>query len=149
MGTTHELRSIVVGVDGSPNAGQAIERAVELASARGARVVAIHALGLLAHLRVGEPPVPIEECRDELQRLFEEEWCGPLRAAGVPYTAELVAGDSVGALISAAEREDAWVVVVGMRGHRPYGAGPLGSTSLQLVLESRRPVLVVPPPAVG
>ena len=149
MGTAHDLGSIVVGEDGSANAGEALGRAIELAAASGARVVAVHALGLLAHLRPGDEPVPVESHRQELEKVFHDEWCRPLRHAGVSWSAELVAGDSVGALLSAAEREDAWTVVVGRRGHRPYGAGPLGSTSLQLVLESHRPVLVVPPPVEG
>lgn len=141
------LGSVVVGVDGSPNAAEAIERAVELATASGARVIAVHAIGLLVQLHPGGPCVPVETCRDELQKVFEEEWCHRLQGRGVEYTAELVAGEAVGALLSVAGREDAWAIVVGMRGHRPFGTGPLGSTSLQLVFDSPWPVLVVPPPA--
>lgn len=136
---------VVVGVDGSPNSVMAVARAVELASVSGAAVVAVHAIGLLAQLAPGADPVPAEACRDELDKVFQTEWCAALRDSGVPYTAELVAGDAVTALLSVSDREDAWMTVVGMRGHRPYGDGPLGSTSLELVLRASRPVLVVPP----
>lgn len=147
-GTLPPISCVVVGVDGSANAAAAMAHAAVLASASGARIVAVHAVGLLVELSPGAVMVPSEQVRDELRRRFETEWCRPLADAGVPYEAELEAGEAVGALLRVADREDAWAIIVGMRGHNPFG-GPLGSTSLQLVAGSARPILVVPPRAVG
>ncbi len=136
---------VVAGVDGSPNGARALACAVDIARGAGVEVLAVHAVGLLAHLRPGAPPVPSAACHDELQRVFEEEWCAVVQAAGVPYRALLVEGEPVHALLAAAAQESAWMIVVGSRGHREFTAVRLGSTSFQLVMASDRPVVVVPP----
>jgi nucleotide-binding universal stress UspA family protein len=135
----------VVGVDGSPNGRAALDVAIGIAAAASARVVAVHAVGLLTHLRPGEPPVPSESCMDELRAVFEQEWCRPLTEAKIPFEARLEAGDPVGALMRVAG-DPADIVVVGSRGHRGLEVA-LGSTAHQLVMSSTRPVLVVPLPA--
>jgi nucleotide-binding universal stress UspA family protein len=144
---TTTMGALVVGVDGSSNAADALGHAAELALATGAEVVAVHAVGLLAVLHPGDEPVPAEGVHDEIRRLFEEEWCAPLREARVKYRAELTAGEAVGALGRAAAEVGASMIVIGMRGHNRYGLGVLGSTTLQLLAEVRCPVLVVPPAA--
>ncbi len=48
------MRTIVVGVDGSPDSRRAVEWAADLAAETGARVVAVHAVGLLEH-ESGDP----------------------------------------------------------------------------------------------
>jgi nucleotide-binding universal stress UspA family protein len=43
------MKTIVVGVDGSADSRRAVEWAGDLAEENGARVVAVHAVGLLEH----------------------------------------------------------------------------------------------------
>jgi len=133
---------IVVAVDGSANAGRALELAGRLASASGASVAVVHAVGLLEERTLhaagaggGSDAVD--------RRVFE--WCEPLRSAGVDHHAEVVAGSPVPVLLAAVAREGADLVVVGSRGLGGPGRR-LGSTSLGLVEECPVPVLVVPPP---
>jgi nucleotide-binding universal stress UspA family protein len=133
---------VVAGVDGSPNGARALACAIDIARGAGAEVVAVHAVGLLAYLRPGAPPLPSASCHNELQRVFEHEWCAMLRTAGVPYRTLLVEGEPVHALLAVAAEESAWLIVVGSRGHREFAAVRLGSTSFQLVMASDRPVVV-------
>jgi nucleotide-binding universal stress UspA family protein len=137
------VETILVGVDGSENAQRALEWAIVLASQFGAEVVAVHAIGLLAHLGEG-PPVPSHSHLDELRRLFESEWCAPLTSSGVPYRLLCLNGPPVPVLLAVGESEQADVVVVGSRGAGGFAELLLGSTSHQVAEHSARPVLIVP-----
>ena len=138
------IGTVLVGIDGSPNGRAALEEAIEVAVAASARVVAVHAVGLLTHLRPDEEPVPSASSMDELSAVFEGEWCQPLADAGVPYSSRLEGGEPVGVLLRLAEEASADMVVVGCRGHRRLVDVPLGSTAHQVIMRSRWPVLVVP-----
>ncbi|HXX90299.1 MAG TPA: universal stress protein [Acidimicrobiales bacterium] len=139
--TGGQLR-IVVAVDDSEGAARAVRFVARLAPSLGAEVVAVHALGLLAHLG-GETAVPAQAHRDEVRALLER-WAGPLADAGVPYRCEVVDGNPVQALLSAAADEGADVIVVGKRAAIGVPGLQLGSTSQQLVQHADIPVVVVP-----
>jgi nucleotide-binding universal stress UspA family protein len=138
------IERIVVGVDGSANAEAAVRWAAGLAEISGAEVVAVHALGLLERMASDEEPVPAQKHRDEVQRRLENEWCAPLRDAGVRWRSTLRDGSPVTALLAAAEDETADLVVVGSRGLGGFPELLLGSTSTQVAQHSTRPVMVVP-----
>lgn len=134
-------RRILVGVDGSACAQRALQWTVALAEALGADVVAVHALGLLTHLP--GPAVPSAGHHDDVQRAFEQ-WCEPLRSSPVAHRCLLVEGNPVIALLTAGDEHDADLLVVGSRGTGGFPGLQLGSSSLQLVQHSSRPVVVVP-----
>ena len=136
-------RTVVVGVDGSEDARRALEWAAEMAGAVGARVVAVHALGLLAHLDEGA--VPSASHRRQVEDALEQ-WCEPLRRAGVEHRCLLLDGNPVTALLGEAGREEGVLIVVGSRGRGGFPGLQLGSTSHQLVQHAHVPVVVVPPP---
>jgi nucleotide-binding universal stress UspA family protein len=138
------IQRILVGVDGSQNGQRALGWALLLARQFGAELVAVHAVGLLAHLGEG-PPVPSHQHLEELRHVFETEWCGPLRDSGVENRLLLVDGAPVPVLLSLAERESINVIVVGSRGKGGFEELLLGSTSLQLAEHASCPVLIVPP----
>lgn len=142
-------RTILAGVDGSANSLRALGMAIEIAGGVGAEVVAVHAVGLLSHLAPGAEPVISQQHRKELALAFAEQWCLPLALAGIPYRTLLVDGDPVRVILDQAEQDDAWIIVVGTRGHRLTDVVPLGSTSHQLLMASSRPVLVIPPSEPG
>jgi len=144
-GTQVTARPIVVGVDGSDGATRALEWVVTFAADLRAQVIAVHALGLLEHL--GQSTVPAWSHRDEILQLLENQWTLPLK--GVPYRCIVVDGNPVTALITAAEDEDAVLIVVGRRGSGGYPDLLLGSTSEALVQQALRPVVVVPPRAIS
>ena len=143
LAMTGGVERIVVGIDGSEDSRRALDWAILLASQFGAEVVAVHAIGLLAHLSEG-PPVPSHSHLDELRTLFESEWCAPLTASGVPHRLSMLDGPPVPVLLAASDRESADLIVVGSRGTGGFAELLLGSTSHQVAEHSRRPVLVVP-----
>ncbi len=134
---------IVVGVDGSEDSGRALTWAAALVEGTSGEIVAVHALGLLAHLG-DESIVPPVEYRDRVVALLEQQWCRPLAAAAVTYRCVVIDGDPVTALLRAAREEAADLVVVGRRGAGGHPGLVLGSTSQQVVSHADRPVAVVP-----
>jgi nucleotide-binding universal stress UspA family protein len=133
---------IVVGVDGSDTAQEALRWGVGLAAVLGAEVVAVHAVGLLEELH--DPGVPEHAWRGGLRDVVETTWCAPLAKARFPHRVELRDGHPVDVLLGTADDEHAVLLVMGSRG---VGANPpmaLGSTSLRVLQAARVPVLVVP-----
>jgi nucleotide-binding universal stress UspA family protein len=133
---------IVAGVDGSATSQEALRWAVAIGEALGAEVVATHALGLLD--RWLDPDASARSWRRTLCALVEQTWCAPFAGSPATPRVEVHDGDPVDVLLAAAENEHADLLVVGSRGvgNRPELA--LGSTSLQVLLAARVPVLVVP-----
>jgi nucleotide-binding universal stress UspA family protein len=134
---------IVVGVDGSAAAHEALRWAVELGEALGGRVVAVHGVGLLEE--VHDPDEPDSTWRAVLCDLVERVWCARLAGASCPHRVVVRDGPAVDVLLGVAADERADLVVVGCRGIGT--ANPeltLGSTSLHVLQASRVPVLVVP-----
>ena len=138
-----KLERIVVGVDGSDNACRAVEWAAGVASSSDARVLAVHALGLLFHGPAGEV-VPARSVRGEIEARLEQEWCAPLRTAGVAYECRVTDGSPVTVLLDAAQEIDADLIVVGSRGLGGFPELLLGSTSMQVAQLAHRPVTIVP-----
>lgn len=137
-------RRIVVGVDGSLYSEHALAWTVELAEALGSEVVAVHALGLLAHLGDRDAVLPAQDHRAEVRALLEGPWSTPLRRSAVTHRYLLVDGNPPSALMASADAEDADLIVVGTRGTGGFPGLQLGSTSHQLVQHSKRPVVVIP-----
>ena len=137
------IECIVVGVDGSANALRAVEWTAGLAARTGARVVAVHALGLLFHGEDGEVR-PAQPMRAEIERKLAEEWCRPLVAAGVDHDARAIDGSPVMGLLGVADEVDADLVVVGSRGLGGVPELLLGSTSTQVAQLAHRPVTIIP-----
>ena len=131
------VNTIVVGVDGSPDSRRAVDWACALAQQVSARVVAVHAVGMLEH-EVGDPGG--EHLRPQL-----EEWTAALDALG-PDRAErrLVAGDPVGAVTQVVADCGADLVVVGTRGTGTRHGERLGSTSLRLAEDSPCALVIIP-----
>ena len=135
---------IVVGADGSAHAVRALEWAAGLATELGVEVVAVHALGLLAHLQGGQEPA--QHHRHDVQELLAGEWTAALRSVGVSHHVEVVDGSPVTALSAAAAAHGASMVVVGSRGSGGFPGLQLGSTSHQLAQHAAVPVVIVPSP---
>ena len=136
---------IAVGVDGSDSSAAAIRWAIRLAKGMGSQVIAIYAVDIPAYFPEPEelPFVLDQEWRDGMKSEFEDRWCRPLKVAGVRYRAVIEDGRAATVIAAVAQREKADVIVVGRRGRGGVAELLLGSTSHELVLHSRLPVLVV------
>jgi len=145
------IQTIVVGVDGSEHATAALDWAARMAKGMDSEVVAVFAIAPPVYFDTGfgPPTQPIEydeQWRSDIKKEFEEVWCKPLRDAGVKFRTVIEDGRAATVINRVADQEDADVVVVGRRGHGGVAELLLGSVSHELVLHSKRPVLVISGP---
>lgn len=134
-------RRLVVGIDGSTDSARAVATAATLASACGAEVVGVHAVGLM-HLVDGEMR-PSDQNRDRIAADVEG-WARPLAEVGIAHRVVVEDGPPGLVLLRIVEREGAGLVVLGTRGLGSTEGVVLGSTSHHLVQHSPVPVVVVP-----
>jgi len=138
---------VVVGIDGSPTAQDALAWAVREAVARHARLEVVHAwqppfIGGYPFTAAAVDYTMFEDAAHSLvDHALEAIDCSALEQA--PERTVLCAG-AASALLDAAERAD--VVVVGTRGLGGLHRLLVGSVSHQVATHARRPVVVVPPP---
>lgn len=137
------IRRVVVAADGSAAGAAALRWAADLAHAVGARVVVVHAAGLVE--RATSASSSEEAFEGDLRTQVEREWCAPLRDRGVLHEVVVQPGPPVSTILDVATGAD--LIVVGRRGTGSPDAPQLGSTSLQLVAESSVPVVVIARPA--
>jgi nucleotide-binding universal stress UspA family protein len=116
------FKSIVVGTDGSQTASEAVEQAVQLAKAVGARL----------HIVSAYEPVPAQRLQRERQQAPEdlqwaitargdvdhrlEEAAAPARQAGIEVSVYPRQGDPADAILDVAEEQEADLIIVGNKG---------------------------------
>ncbi|NJP96299.1 universal stress protein [Nonomuraea sp. FMUSA5-5] len=131
--------AVVVGHDGSPHAGMAVEYALEQAAARkaGVRVIQAGQDVALAPHPVGYGPLPPDDMGDLTEQLV------PWRSKypEIQITEEAVRGHPVPVLAEASQT--ACLVVVESRGLGGLTAAVLGSVSHGVLRRARCPVAVV------
>ena len=137
------LERIVVGIDDSPGSCAAVRWVVELATALGATVFAVHAFEPLGHLGEVHPGTGFADVRDAIVQRVQHEWCAPLSEASVAVEAVVMEGRPADVLIAAAREVDADLIVVGARRMGWLRELTLGSTSHRVLHEAHRPVTVI------
>ncbi len=147
---------IVIGYDGSADAGHAIDAAARVIGAGTALVAHVWLHGLAGGettLPLAAAPPPLIEQDEQLEaaaRALADEGAARARAAGLDAEPVVVRAESVGdigrVLATLAEERGAAAIVVGRRGVSRLEAAILGSASNATVREARCPVLVVPSP---
>lgn len=144
------MRHVVAAVDFSAPSDAAVERAVELAEAFGARMTLLHVAAPdpdFVGYEVGpqgERDARARELRGEHATL--QERAAALRARGLDARALLVEGPSVETLLAEAERLEADLLVMGSHGHGRLYDALVGSVSAGVIRAGRLPVLLVPRP---
>lgn len=149
------MERIVVGVDGSEGAARALRWAIGLAEEEEAEIIAVYALSPAADLArgtgnavatgLGLRDARQRSWRDELRRKLEQDWCAPLRAAGLPFRALLEGAPAAEGLVAVADREHADLIVVGANGHGILEDRVLGSVTYKVSHQAHQPVVIVPP----
>jgi nucleotide-binding universal stress UspA family protein len=138
------MKKILIATDGSPSAREAVTFGLELAAEQSAEATVVHVvpavdvvptsglgmMGALPHPLSAYDRVPLEEAST---RAAEE---------GIRVQTELLAGNPVDEIVAFADSIDADLIVVGSRGHGAVASAFLGSVSLGVLHEARRPVLV-------
>jgi nucleotide-binding universal stress UspA family protein len=147
---------IVIGYDGSEEAGYAIDGAATMLRATDAVVACVWSPTVIATTvpMAAEAPMPSDADDADLEAAAlrtAEQGAERAAEAGFHARAETRRGTEadVGRILAAlADQYEAELVVVGRHGVSRLEAVVLGSVSNDTVRQSRRPVLVVPSPSV-
>lgn len=135
------MGTIVVGYDASDCARTALDTAIEVAKALddGVHVVMAYEVSRLG----GEVADYARALRERAEEVLEHAR-HQAAAANFSIDTEIIEEMPAQALVDAAERTQARVIVVGSRGEHPLKGALVGSTPHKLLQVSHRPVLVVP-----
>jgi len=123
---------IIVGTDGSEGAGRALEFAVRLSTDLNATLKIVHVL------TVDDPPLDAHNDHASAARTRAEA----LGAVDV-HSESLAGNDIVEAIVEAAHRDQADLIIVGKRGLTRMAGLILGSVSQKLVSTAPCAVMVV------
>jgi nucleotide-binding universal stress UspA family protein len=146
-----EIRRLVVPMDGSQLAAEALPVATSLAARLGIPVHLLQAINPAA--LVMPTPVGIDGYSGEIYTEIEDELTAAARTnldeaakrvgtSGVPVTTAVVEGPPVLAIEDATEEGD--VIVMTSHGRSGFRRWLLGSTAEKLIREGKAPVLLVP-----
>ena len=138
------VRKVVLGLDGSAGATRALDWVLSVLATPELEIVAVHAVRPMGEFLLDLPALGLDEWRQNLRWELEEEWCKPIREAGVRYRAVILEDNPVRALGRMADSERADMVVVGAQGHGNIAEQLLGSVSYKLAHTAHQPVVVVP-----
>ncbi|MPQ98914.1 universal stress protein [Modestobacter sp. I12A-02628] len=134
--------SIVLGYDESPGARRALQMSIDLAGRLDEPLVLVY--GAAPPGTVGEESGEHARALAEVGGTAVAHAVAEADAAGVRTVVEVLDAKPVAALLDAADRHDARVIVVGTYGESPLRGAFLGSVSYKLLHLSTRPVLCVP-----
>ncbi len=141
------MKRILVGLDGSPRAGDVLAAAIGIARSRGARLVLLRAVGLPAEVPQDFWKTTEEPLLDVLKKRAEQYLRDEL--ANVP--SDLSSGFEVGigapwqVVCDTARMQQADLVVIGSHGYSGFDR-LLGTTAAKVVNHAPCSVLVVRPP---
>lgn len=144
-----EIKTILLGYDGSEGAKRAAELAATLAQQNNARVVVMTAFPHHSRVREfvrGRPYLgkTDEEISFELATASDtaHELVQEYEAAGIAAEADVLEGPASEAILRAAEAHEADLIVLGRRGLGVTAGLLLGATSEYVVRRAKTPVLV-------
>jgi len=136
------MERIVVGVDGSESAHQALEWAIDEARRRNAVVEAIHAWHqpfVTGYAYMGE--IPLGDYVEEAQKTIEAA-IASVDTTGVTVETRIIAGGASQVLVE--EAKGASLLVVGSRGRGGFSGLMLGSVSQQAAHHAPCPIVIIP-----
>jgi len=134
---------ILLATDGSPDAGQALVYARELARRDGAPVIVVHAFDPVPSY-LGDPWRDRVAARHVSSgQEVADNAAQHLREAGIQVIVEVLEGPPADAILKVADVRECDLIVMGTRGHGRLASLILGSVSQRVLSQARMPVLVV------
>ena len=128
-------RRILVPLDGSTLADAMLRRVEDLAEATGAELVLVSVARTAA-------------AQAALRRHLDRH-CFALKRRGRPARARVLRGDPAAQILAVADHERPWCIAMATHGRSGPAAWVLGSVAERVCRESRHPVLVANPTALG
>lgn len=139
--------TILLGLDGSQLAEAAIPHAANLAKTFGSKLVIVRAISIVIPTApLDEAPVAYGEVIDAETQVAEEyikAKVGELRAQGLDVEGEDLLGNAGSAIIEAAERWKADLIVMATHGRSGVVRFLLGSIAESVVHDAKVPVLLI------
>ena len=145
------FRRALVAIDGTPRSARAVKTAAALARTSGGVLTLFHAS---SEYRTPDYPegIPIEwpsqkdyakDCTNAATKLFEHARRICLKDGVNPATAHVFADSPAEAILEAARKVRAEVIVMASHGRKGFEALLLGSETQKVLARSKVPVLVV------
>ena len=138
-------KRIVVPLDGSPLAEQALPHAVAQSAQFGADLILLKVLAPL-HDVVFSAPAAVhaaEEMSAQLARDYLEDVAAGIREQGIAVQVAAIEGEPYVEIIRYAEEQGADMIVISTRGHSGFSRWLLGSVTDRVVRGATVPVLLV------
>jgi nucleotide-binding universal stress UspA family protein len=138
------FQKLLVAVDGSDHAFDAVRVAARLGAALSARITLMTAYHAPAD-SLGEPNYSraLGEALEAAQQVLEDARRVTVNAGGPEPQVEWLAGDPAETIVETAKAGDYDLVVMGTLGRGRLSAALLGSVSSTVAAKSGRPVLIV------
>ena len=137
------MKTIMFATDGSEQADEALDVAIEIAKDAGATLEVLSVRPPRAVGRGGGGPAVLEVEQQGGTQHIADAAVTSATAAGVTATAHTAHGDVVDCICTASQTLAADLVVIGSRGHGAVAGALLGSVSHALIKRSKVPVTIV------
>ena len=118
--------------------------AVQYAKRTASELVVVYVVSEAWEWELAAVQVNTDPLRKEFERRLRGEWTSDVRAAGVQYRTELEVGRPAEALLAAARRNAAALIVVGMSEGGAISDLIRGSARRQMMQHAVRPIVTVP-----
>jgi len=136
---TLQIKTIILGYDGSEGSRKAVDMAAELARTCQASIIVVSAFHQMP--RVTQPKT--NDFKDIHEtRTLADDLVAELELMGISAETDVLEGPPADALLNAAEAHEADLIVVGSRGLGQFKGLLLGSTSDRVLHFATIPVLV-------
>jgi nucleotide-binding universal stress UspA family protein len=136
------FKRILLATDGSPDAGQALAYARDLALRDGAQVIVVHAFEPVPSY-LGDPGRDRIAARHVAAgQTVANNAAQSLREASVDVIVEVLEGPPADAILNVADVRECDLIVMGSRGYGALASLVLGSVSHRVLARARAPGLV-------
>jgi nucleotide-binding universal stress UspA family protein len=136
------LETVVLALDGSPHAAEALKFTAALPLPVGAKVRALSVVPTTSMLSIETPRALVEKARTAAHALAESA-CEQLKAARKLATFEVKEGDPATEILASAEAQGADLIIAGARGHSFIEGLLVGSVADRLLKKATCSVLIV------
>jgi nucleotide-binding universal stress UspA family protein len=138
----YSLETVVLALDGSSHAAQALRFTAALPLPTGSKIRVLSVVPTPGMLSIETPRALVEKARVSAHDTVESA-CEQLAAAGKIATHEIKDGDPATEILAAADDQRADLIIAGARGHSFIEGLLVGSVADRLLKKAKRSVLLV------